>query len=112
MVQARARLAITRSGSAENRLDATACNTSGSTLVALTNQAAPSSQRLSTLCFAGTVMQLNATYICQTFQLVALLRTMDSPSGHGNWLFRKVDGLLGAGRFKSSLLQHQLNSSL
>jgi hypothetical protein len=55
MVLARARLAMTRSGSAENRLDAMACNTFGWTPVVSTNRTAPSSQRLSTLCFAGTV---------------------------------------------------------
>jgi len=109
---ARARLAIKRFDSAENKPPPTVCNTSGSTVVALTNQAAPSFQKLSTLCFAGTMMRVNAMCIYQTFQSVALLRTICSPSGYENQLFGKVDGLLGAGRFKSLLLRHQLNSSL
>ena len=39
------------------------------------------------------------------------VETTSSPK-NGNQLSRKADGLLVAGRFKSLLLQHQLNSSL
>jgi hypothetical protein len=49
---------------AQNRLQLTAYNTSGSTLVVLINQAAPSLWKPSTLCFAGTVKQTNATCTC------------------------------------------------
>ena len=78
-----------RSGSAENKLPAMACNTSGSTLVALTNQAAPSSRRLSTLCFAGTVMRLNATCTCQMFRSVALSKNDQIFQGTWEPAFRK-----------------------
>jgi len=57
----RARLVLIRSDSAENRLDAMACITSGLIYAILTNRVVLSSQRPSTLCFAGTVTLPNAT---------------------------------------------------
>ena len=111
MVLARARLAMTRSGSAENRPDAMACNTFGWTPVASTNRTALSSQRLSTPCFAGTVMRLNATSISQMFRDLPSTPTTSPTSCPGNRHFGKADGSLGAGPFKSLLLRHQLNSS-
>jgi hypothetical protein len=64
---ARASLAMRRSGSVENKPNAMACNTSGWTHVASTDQTTPSSRKLSTLCFASTVVRLDATSICQMF---------------------------------------------
>ena len=59
---------MTRSGSAENKPEGMVCNTFGSTRAASTNQTAPSSKKLSTPCFAGTVTRLNATCILRMFQ--------------------------------------------
>jgi hypothetical protein len=79
-------------------------------LVALTNRTTPSSQGLSTPCFAGIVMRLNVTYICQMFQQMTTIKTTCPPS-RGKRLFGKADGLPGAGHYKSLLLRHWLNSS-
>src|SRR6266480_5162488 len=109
MALARARLATTRSDFAENKLYAMGCNTSGSTPAASTNQTASSFNKLSTLCFAGTRMRLNAMSTYQMFPLKSGKQAISSPSLHGNQLFRPAGGLLGVGRFKSSLLQVQSN---
>ncbi|KAH6666721.1 hypothetical protein B0J14DRAFT_604255 [Halenospora varia] len=45
-----------------------ACTTSGLIRVVSTNRTTMSSQKLSTLCFDGTVMLPNATSFCQTFR--------------------------------------------
>ena len=68
MAPVRTRLAIARSDSAENKLGVMAYNTFGWIHVVLISQITPSLQRLSTLCFAGIVMRLNAMSICQMFQ--------------------------------------------
>src|SRR5215472_13743585 len=106
----RARLAMPRSGFAENKLLAMAYNTFGWTHVASINQVVPNSRRPSIPCFAGTMMQLNATYTCQMFRHEIMISTISSPGSSGNWHFEKVDGLLGVGRFKSSFLRHQLSA--
>lgn len=103
MVQGRVRPAMTRSDSAENKLDETACNTSGWTRVVLTNQTVPSSPKLSTPCFAGMRMQLVATFIYRMFGQGSGKQTIGSLSIPGNQLFGQVDGLLGVGPLKSSL---------
>src|SRR6186713_2892495 len=111
MVQARANLAIARSTSAESKLRRMACNSSGWTLAALTRQVARSSPKPLTPCSAGIRTQLDATCIWLTFQLAVQWETTSVPrDGHQH--SRKADGLLVAGRCKSLLLQHQLNSSL
>ena len=100
-----AKLAIASSGSAENKPRGTACDTSGSTLVASTNRAAPNFQRPSTPCFDGTRMRLNATYFLRIFRLRERVRRIKAPS------FGKADGSLEAGPSKSSLLRDRLSSS-
>src|SRR2546423_10413322 len=111
MVLARARVAITRSGSAESKPDAMTCNTFGSTLAASINQAAPSLRKLSTPCFAGTVRRPNVTCTCQMFQKATTMNTITCPGLYGSLLFVGVDGSLGAGHFKSLLLLHRSNST-
>src|SRR5437762_6416977 len=108
---ARARLAITRSGSAENKPDAITCNTFGSTLAASINQAAPSLRKLSTPCFAGTMRRLNVTCTYRMFQKATTMNTISCPGLYGSRLFIGVDGSLGAGHFKSLLLLHRSNST-
>ena len=68
-------------------------------------------QRLSTLCFAGTAMRLNATSICQMFRDLLSILTTSLTSRLGNRHFGKADGSLEAGPFKSLLRRLQLNSS-
>src|SRR4051812_37559204 len=111
MAEVKPKLAITRSVSAERKLLRTTSSTSGWTLALSTNQAARSLQKLSTLCFAGIRKRLSATCTCLTFQPAVQLKTTSFP-GDGNQHSRKADGLLVAGHSKSSLLRHQLNSSL
>jgi hypothetical protein len=98
-------VAIRRSYFAENRLDATACNTSGLIPAVLTNQAALSLQKLLTPCSATIVMRLNATYIYPMFWSVALSEAACQPFG-------RADGLLEAGRSKTFSLLDMLNSFL
>ena len=87
------------------------CNTFGLTLAASTNQAVPNSRRLSTLCSAGIVMQLNATFTYRTFRYTTVMRKMSPHRGPGNWLSGKVNGSLGAGNPRSLSLPDRLNSS-
>ena len=54
---------------------AMACNTFGSTPVASISRTITSSQRLLTLCFAGTIMRLNVMSICQMFWDLSLTWT-------------------------------------
>jgi len=61
----RRRLVTRRYCSAQNRLGVMACNTFGWTPAVSINRTAPSLQKLSTLCFAGTACRLNAMSICQ-----------------------------------------------
>src|ERR1700740_3287437 len=112
MVPAKPSLATTRSASAENKRDVMVCNTFGSTPAASTSQAAPSSKRLSTPCFAGTVMPLNATCTLQMSRDLPWMLTSGPANCPGNQLFGRADGSPGDGPFKSLLLRHQLNSSL
>ena len=46
------------------------------------------------------------------FRHPTLMKTINPPASHGNQLFRRVNGLLGAGHFKSLLLRYRLSSSL
>ena len=69
------------------------CNTFGWTPAALTNRAASSFQKLSTLCIAGTVSRLNAMSICQMCEKLPSTQM----TGPGNRLLGKADGSLGAG---------------
>jgi len=64
----KSKAAMTRSGSAENKLLAMAYSTFGWTLVASINQAVLNSLKLSTPCFAGIVMLPNAMCTCQTLR--------------------------------------------
>src|ERR1700716_826462 len=100
MARARTRLAIARSDSAENKLGMMAYNTFGWIHVVSTSQITPSLQRLSTPCFAGIAMLLNAMSICQMFQGMHLTLTTRSASCPGNRHFVKADGSLRAGHFK------------
>jgi Heterokaryon incompatibility protein (HET) len=63
----------------------------------------PSSRRLSTLCFAGIRMRLNAMSIYQMFRQLRGKRAIRPPSLLGNQLFKKVDGLKEVGRSKNFL---------
>ena len=71
MALGRTRWDTRRSGSAENRPDAMACNTSGLIRAVLTNLMLLSSQNLLTQCFDGTVMRRNAMSTCQIFRRLA-----------------------------------------
>lgn len=84
-----------------------ACNIFGWIHVALTKEIVLSSQRLSTLYFAGIVMLLNATSICQMFQ--AMIRSTCLCS-RGSRPSREVDGLPVVGHFRNLLLYDQLSS--
>jgi hypothetical protein len=95
---------MTRFGSAENKPDVMACNTFGLIRVVLTYQTMTSSQRLLTLCSAGTVIRLNATFISRMSQDLPCTLLTSSASCLRNWLFRRADGLLRDGHFKSLLL--------
>jgi hypothetical protein len=107
----RASLAMRRSGSVENRPNAMACNTFGWTPVASTDRTTPSSQKLLTQCFAGIVVRLDATSICRTFRALHSIPTIRPATYPLNQLFGQVDGLLEAGRSKSSLPRVRSNSS-
>jgi hypothetical protein len=111
MVLARARLVITRSGSAENTPDAITYNIFGSTLAASINQVTPSLRKLSTPCFAGTVRRLNVTCTCRMFQKATTINTITCPGLYGSRFFVGVDSLLRAGHFKSLLLLYRSNST-
>ena len=80
---------MTKSGSVENNPDVMICNTFGSIRAASISQAAPNSKRLSAPCFAGTITQINATYIWRMFR--DLRWTMDTDVGRLSWesSFRK-----------------------
>ena len=104
MVPARIWPAITRSGSAEKWPDVTASNTFGWTHAVSINRVVLNSQKLLSLCFVGTRMRSNITYISRMFldlpfTLIASLTKSPrkSPSG-------KANGLLGVRPFKSFLL--------
>ena len=109
----RTRLATARYSSAENRLGVTACNTFGWTHAVSTNRVAPSSQRLSTRCFAGT---RDAAKCYVYLSDVSTTKRKASDQVYRVYLgigfSDKANGLLEAGPFKSSLPRHQLNSSL
>src|ERR1700712_4156275 len=100
---------MTRSGSVENKLKAMAYNFFGLIPVVLTNRAAPSSQKLSILCFDGIEKRPNATFTCQMFLCIVVIGMIASL--RGSQLFWRVDGLLVAGRFKSLLPRHRSSSS-
>jgi hypothetical protein len=61
MGMGQARPVLTRSDSAKNRPDAMACITSGLIHAVLTNRVVLSLQRLSTLCFASTIIRRSVT---------------------------------------------------
>ena len=67
MVPARIWPAITRSGSAEKWPDVTASNTFGWTHAVSINRVVLNSQKLLSLCFVGTRMRSNITYISRMF---------------------------------------------
>jgi hypothetical protein len=112
MAHARTRLAIGRSDSVVNKLGVMAYNSFGWIHVVSTSQIIPSSQRLSTPCFAGILMRLIAISICQTFQGMHLTLMTRPISWPGSRHFVKADGSLGAGHFKRSLPRNQLNFCL
>src|SRR6266496_4628273 len=112
MALGRTRLDTRRFGSAENKPDAMVSSTSGLIHVASTNRTIMSSQKLSTLCFDGTVMRSNATSICQMFHRPSSTLATSLISYHGKWHSEQADGLREAGPFKSLLLRYQLSSSL
>ena len=107
MALGRTRLDTRRFGSAENKPDVMACTTSGLIRVASTNPTTMSSQKLSTLCFDGTVMRRNVMSICQMFRRLASISATSLISCHGKWHSEQADGLRKAGPFRSSLLRHQ-----
>jgi hypothetical protein len=108
----RTRLHTRRFGSAENKPDAMVSSTSGLIRVVSTNQTIMSSQKLSILCFDGTVMRRNATSICQMFRRLPSTSATSLISFPRNRHSEQADGLREAGPFKSLLLRHQLSSSL
>src|SRR6266700_4944103 len=101
--------AMERSGSVESKPGRMACNISGLTAVASTNQAALSFKRLSIPCFDGTEMQLDATSIFPMFRQINI---PDHLSFYVNQLSTGAGGSPEDGHCKSSLLRHQLSSSL
>src|SRR5271163_712839 len=104
MAQGKAKLAIERFGFAAKKPERTVYNTSGWIVAVSINQAAPSSRRLLTQCFAGTRTQPGVMSISQMFQLV---NTPDPLSFFGNRLLVEVSGLLEVGRSKNFLLLHR-----
>src|ERR1700719_588446 len=109
MVPARIEQAMTRSGSAKNRLRGTAYNTFGLILVASIKRIILSSQRLSPLCFVGTKKLLYATSIYQMFRQIVMIKLTHLYS-RGIQPFERVDGLPVVGHFKNWLLRNQLSS--
>jgi len=108
MVLGGTRLAMTRYGFAENRLDVMACDTFGWTVVALINQAVPCYRKLLSPCFVGTIMRSNATYISRMFLDLPWTPIVSLPRSSGNRPSGKANGLPGVGLFKSFLLQYLL----
>jgi hypothetical protein len=102
MAPARRWRAIARYSSAENRRGATAYNTFGWTPVVSTNRTTISSQRPSTLCFAGMVMRLNATSIYLMFRDLYSTQTTSPTSCPGKRYFGRADG--GRGNLISTRL--------
>ena len=95
--------------SVQSKLLTMAYNISGLTLAALTNRTIPSFQQLSTPCFVGIVMRLNATYIYQTFRQIIIIKPT-CLCNRGSQPSKKVGGLPVVGPFKSLSLRHQLSS--
>jgi hypothetical protein len=67
--------------------------------------------RLSVLCFAGTVMPINATCIFRMSRAQPWTLTTSPVSCPGNHLFGGAGGSPGDGPFKSLLLRRWLNST-
>jgi hypothetical protein len=111
MGSVRARLAMARSGSVENGPNGMACASFGSIPAVSTNSMPSSSRKLSTQCFAGTRMRLNATSIYRMFRQRSGKQAIGCPSVLGHQLFGRVDGLLEVGPFKSFLRQVQVRLS-
>jgi hypothetical protein len=95
----------------ENRLARITFNISGLIHVASTKRTTLSLQKPSTQCFAGIAMLLNATSIYQMFRDLPPILTITLAYCLGNGLFGKASGSRGAGPFKNSSPQRQLNSS-
>jgi hypothetical protein len=106
MAWAKTRLDTARYSSAETRRGVMDWNTFRSTHAASTNRAAPSFKKLSTRCFASTSMQPSATFIWQMSRLVLSMPTISLANDPGDQLFRRADGSLEDGRFKSYLHRH------
>jgi hypothetical protein len=66
-----------------NKRDTMPCNTSGLIRVVSIGRTIMSSQKLSTLCFDGTVMRPNATSICQMFRRLSSISATSPISYHG-----------------------------
>ena len=92
MVLAQANLDMTRSDSAENKLDMMIYNTFGSTLAASISQTALSSRKLSTPCFTGTATRLNASCILPMSRDLPWALMASPVSYPGNHLFGRAGG--------------------
>jgi hypothetical protein len=111
MALARISLAMRRSASVENRPDRMVCSTFGLTPAVSTRAIKPNSRALSTLCFAGTVVLLDAMFICRMSLVLPSTLILSAIYGRGNRISGKVDGSPQAGRSKSSLPRLPSNSS-
>jgi hypothetical protein len=81
--------------------------------VVLTRATVPSSRDLLTLCFSGIATQLNVMFIYQmSLILPSIVAILGAIRGLRNRISGQADGLLRAGRFKSSLPWLRLNSLL
>ena len=83
----------------------------GWTRAASRSRVMPSSRSHSTLYFAGTLALKSATCTCVMCRQVRGKEEMRTHWTRGSRLFGKVDGSRGAGRFRSSSLLYQWNSS-
>ena len=92
-----------RSDSVENRLDRMVCYTFGLIYAVLTRETMLNCRDLSTLCFAGTAMQLDVTFICQMSLALPSIVTISAIYSRRNRISGKADGSLRARRSKSSL---------
>src|ERR1700760_785065 len=103
MAMQKTNLVISRFNFAVNKLPVMVYGIFGSILVVLINQIILNLQKLSILCFVGIEMPSNVMLIYWMYP-VLFMTTIKLPI-LGSRNFRKVDGLLGVGPFKSLLPQ-------
>jgi hypothetical protein len=81
-----------------------ACDTFGWIVIALINQAVPCYRKLLSLCFVGTIMLSNATYISRMFLDLPWMPTASLPRSSRNRHSGKANSSPGVRLFKSFLL--------